>query len=492
MLQSSPIPSLPPPSQNGLVQSPSRLSPIDWENAIKPPPPISSRSNRTHQHSRSTAELPPLVNPSQVGKPSRNSLFLPFKDTNKSSSPTRSRAQSPSRDSETFDNISTKEDADRKAASHSKTAKVASWFSGDSEPVNLGLVPSPNKEKSDPFSIGEEQEESKDDLESLKPYNSTLTGDARPALQSSSSLTKLQKRLSTSPTRAAQPSMTPSSAPAPLSSRFSFFKSKSPTTATPTCPNQPQSPDPLLTLSIPSALFPHGEPPNATFSPAAYKNLQQNAQGTLNRFQDSLRNTTSTLQSLQSTHAVLTDDLSASETRASALKSQLTEMADSVSKLEGEKQRLLEELACERQCRQEEEDLRRGTIKLVHPPRRGRQGRVSDISASSISSADSIDARSEVDSVFSMPEHQYQHHQQDLGQRSISPITVDSSGGFSPVKAPGTQGGTMPWTQAKSGGEAWDLVEMMRAENRALKARIEELEGANEGALEVLSGLGLH
>lgn len=356
--------------------------------------------------------------------------------------------------------------------------------------MNLGLVPSPKKEKSDPFSIGEEQEEPKDDMDELTPYNPALTGDTRPTLQSSSSFTKLQKRRSTSPTRPIQPNITHISTSTPLSSRFLFFKSKFPTTTTSTSPAQPQAPDPLLTLSIQSALFPHGEPPNATFSPAAYKNLQLNAQGTLNRFQHSLRNTNSNLQALQSANTILTDDLSASETRASALKSQLTEMADRVAEFEGEKQRLLTELTCERQCRQEEEDLRRGTIKLVHPPRRGRQCRVSDISASSISSVDSIDARSEVDSVFSAPEHQYQHHQ-DAGMRSISPITTDSSGGgISPIKAPGTQGPRHE-TQGTNSGEAWDLVEMMRAENRALKARIEELEGANEGALEVLSGLGL-
>jgi hypothetical protein len=39
--------------------------------------------------------------------------------------------------------------------------------------------------------------------------------------------------------------------------------------------------------------------------------------------------------------------------------------------------------------------------------------------------------------------------------------------------------------------EAWEVIAMMKAESQALKGRIEELEGANDNALDLLNGLSL-
>ncbi|KAF4631632.1 hypothetical protein G7Y89_g6496 [Cudoniella acicularis] len=211
---------------------------------------------------------------------------------------------------------------------------LASWFSGSSAPVSLGVgVPLAEKELPPPPSMSSTRSNS-------------------PERQSG----KLQKR----PTlQALEP------APAkPVTSRFNFFTSpKTPVKAI-QLPAEMINDDEYLSLDINAALFPQGSPPDP-FSPAAFKNLLMNAEGILLQLQTAYKLRTLSLHELNAEKSAIADELEEASTRAQCLRQQLEDMATRVSAQDATIAELATELAIEKKARAEEKEAREKSIALV-------------------------------------------------------------------------------------------------------------------------------
>lgn len=346
--------------------------------------------------------------------------------------------------------------------------KLASWFEGSSEPVNIGLVASP-KQGTDQSDADSQVMEtmfsgSSDSVPSLK--------DQKPIMQSANSST----------------------------SRFSLFSRKSSTVQ-----HKSNSED-LATLDIKGALFPDGAPDE--FSPAAFKNLQQNAESLLRLLQTAYKENLATLKKTTSERNVQADELEAEQTRSAHLKMQLTEMSDRAR----EQEKLLISMTAENErLRANEAALKSIRVITDHtaldrpstPEHNGksqsRRNRTSDISF--VESVDSAGTdMTHADSVFS--------HEAEggLAEQMRSPGT--SIGCPSPtlkhVSVPVTPSiQRSPQTEhlrslttnimvaecQKCRGmkpqEAWEVLSIIQPENQALKARVVELEKAVEEAFNI-------
>src|SRR2546421_9022521 len=115
---------------------------------IRLPEPASSVGPRLHRRARTAIDLPPLFAEDTPKLLPKSSGFFPFLKHN------RDRSLSPER-------VSPKEAAefeiDAKNSRESsgtftppgKSTRLSSWFNGTSDPVNITLIPSPSKERSD-------------------------------------------------------------------------------------------------------------------------------------------------------------------------------------------------------------------------------------------------------------------------------------------------------------------------------------------------------
>ena len=114
-------------------------------------------------------------------------------------------------------------------------------------------------------------------------------------------------------------------------------------------------PDEFYTLDVDAALFPTGQPSDRdAFSPAAYKNLENNAQNALRRMQAAYRQRVTVHRELQAEKSVRDEELEEAETRAQHLKMQLEGMARRVADQQQEMQLLMDELAAEKKARAQE------------------------------------------------------------------------------------------------------------------------------------------
>jgi hypothetical protein len=360
-----------------------------------------------------------------------------------------------------------KEAAEFDVGAHEPTQKLrpgggvktlASWFEGSSEPVNIGLVPaSPKKENPDPIQNTE---------------RSDMMFSA-----SNESIDNLTKRPQSRPTTTTG------------ASRFSFFRKAS----------QIQSPSPsdgddLSNLDIRDALFPSGPPDE--FSPAAFKNLQLNSEGTLRRFQTVHIEQQRNLKSLTTTRTSQADELEACQTRNEHLKFQLVEMAEKAA----EQERLIAALRAEIDSayNRPSHETQASSIRKVSsnstpqgrgPFRRNRSSNMSTLSAESdessnmsvFSAADSVDSPGTSIAASPVMKHANLHytnvrHQSPIGDHAHTVIPLQECQKCHGVRA----------------NEAWDVVAMMKAESDGLKHRISELEGANDEALNFLNGLKIH
>jgi hypothetical protein len=439
------------------------------------PAAASSAGRRLHQRSRTAIDLPPLFTEDTPKLLPKSSGFFPFLKQ------TRDRSLSPER-------VSPKEAAEYEVDARNsressgtftptgKNTRLSSWFNGTSDPVNITLIPSPTKERPDSLL------ESTEMWRATSASNSTESLTARP-------LPQTQKR----PGHLSSASTANGS-----TSRFGFFrKAPQPPEKHGTDPN-----DELANLDVTAALYPGGLP--TEFSPAALKNLQVNAEGTVARFQRAYQENLRALRAVTSEKLVQADELEAAQTRNEHLKLQLTNMAERAAEQEKTLHTLHQELETERLRRRDEDEARKQSIKLVPGglvgnddvlddsvlPRR-RKNRVSQASSVNTSESGSIFA----DSVFSEP--------------SPGPYSPTTSAGASPVlkhvplfAVNNTQsihtGSPRPLTQLSectrcrvSPSEAWAVVDIVQLESRALKHRIAELESAQEDALDFLSGLGI-
>src|SRR5205823_6058494 len=109
--------------------------------------------------------------------------------------------------------------------------------------------------------------------------------------------------------------------------------------------------DDLYSLDVRSALFPNGLPD--CFLPAAFKNLQANAEGLLSRLQTGYKMRTMELEEVNADRSAQQEELEEAETRAHHLKMQLANMAVKVQEEEQTMKEMAKELAMERNRRME-------------------------------------------------------------------------------------------------------------------------------------------
>ncbi|KAF2624020.1 hypothetical protein BU25DRAFT_461519 [Macroventuria anomochaeta] len=386
--------------------------------------------------------------------------------------------------------------------SRSAIDSTKSWFNGSSAPVKLGIqqqdedtvsesgseVPS-EYYSSDSESEAEEEEEA---------HNTMNIFNRKPTHTRATSETPARSEQMTTPTKSQYPS--------PASSRFAWLLSTQKNAAVPShtpAPAYHNADDELLNLNISQALFPHGSAD--PLAPSSFNDLLANAEALLSRYQKSYRQLSTALVDAQSEQSAQDDELDEAETRARHLKMQLETMAARATEQDEQMRTLMEDLAFERHARQEEEAARKRSLALIRSqpqcscqdtPRR--RNRVSN-SELSVDSGFESDADTDVASLFS--------------RNCLSPTGTDRSSileveaDVTPTKHKKVQslqrGGTydkprggsvsvQSWgcANCEGGSQAsvWGRLSKEREENRVLRHRVEALEEAVEGALDVVGG----
>lgn len=430
--------------QGALAPPPPRQLPFDLGNpssiSLPPPAPI-----RGHQRSRTAADLPPLFVPRDSSSPTRSSTFLPFLR------PQSTRSLSPERASvaDTVESAGSARESVTRKRPGGTVERLASWFDGASDPVNITLVPTPRKEKLDPV---------------LEAGNMESLFSA-----SQESLDNLTRRPQKKPSLPGYPTSNPS--------RFSFFRKSTVSLSPDTIEG-----DELTQLDIQQALFPHGHPDE--FSPAALKNLQLNADGTIRRFQQAYIDQQTSLKAVTSARNVLADDLEAAQTRNEHLKMQLKDMAERAAEQEKTVEDLRAQFAIQKpslESRQSQQHSIRmvpqdGAGEIDSTRTRYRRNRSSDVS-----SCGESELGSDVSSVIS------------IFSEALSAAPSHATSISSPVLTPMAHRDECSKCHGHGGHatEAWDVVNMMKMESTALKQRISQLENAQDDALDFLSGLKL-
>lgn len=410
----------------------------------------------------------------------------------------------------------------------SRTAidSTKSWFNGSSAPVKLGLgiQQQPQDDDDDDDAVSESgsevpseyyssdsEPESEDDGEGEGdegPIRHTMNMfNRKPAqAQSASASASVSPARSEQTTTAHKPQHHHHHHQSPASSRFAWLLStqKNASVHSPNpAPAYHNADDELLNLNISQALFPHG--PVDPLAPSSFNDLLANAEALLSRYQRSYRQLSTALVDAQSEQSAQDDELDEAETRARHLKMQLETMAERATEQDEQMQTLVDELAFERHARQEEDAARTRSLALMqtqsqcscqHTPRR--RNRVSN-SELSVDSGFESDAETDAASLFS--------------RNCLSPATTDQSsileveadvtptkhkkvqslqrGGAYEKPRPGAVS-VQSWgcANCEGGSQAsvWGRLSKEREENRVLRQRVESLEEAVEGALDVVGG----
>ncbi|KAL2036896.1 hypothetical protein N7G274_010320 [Stereocaulon virgatum] len=437
------------------------------------PPLIIQYSQPSHQRdppkpnfSTDQKEFQFSLDQSREGSPPRQKEFQFSLDQSREGSPPRQKGTS------IASRNSTKGKADE------KIGKLADWFKGESAPISIGILPSPINVKVSPSG----------------PIGST--SEIRPS--------SLLQRSSTAQ-RTPKPAM---------ASRFSFFSSKA------SLPKPallaPNLGDELLDMDVSNALFPAG-PPDPT-SPAAFKNLQEQAERLLAQLQTAYRERTLQVKDMAAEKEALAEETEGAETRARHLKIQLDDTSVKLAEQDEAMMNLVDDLAQEKLARREEEEARKRTVRLVEhnsPPKisHRRISRANTVSDSGFESEDD----SPGDSVFS---RRNGAHSPTMSMSSVSsthsPDGYQSSELHVPTTTPHAARLRIPASQLDAKGmpaayrpdlheepsqsgcpncrgvrasEAWSVLGVLREENQCLKHRIGELEGALDGCLDVVSSL---
>ncbi|KAK0386344.1 hypothetical protein NLU13_6181 [Sarocladium strictum] len=326
--------------------------------------------------------------------------------------------------------------------------------------------------------------------------------------------------------------VTTSPTPSPAS-RFSFLSSaiKGLTSSPPTPRRSADENDDLISLDIDQTLHSMTSlTDQSTFSPAAFKNLQLVATGLLHKFQDAYTQRTIELRELKAEQASQADEQSETQTKMRHLRMQLEGMAQKAAEQEEMMQALMAELAYEKKARIEQANSISGGVivseDLGAEEDQRNKWRKSDGTSRSDTSYDTDDEGTEEASVFS--------------SRSRSPTIATVMSDASPIDCPATpslalvssseaaslvepartprpalvqmttlqklfkgltvesfkDGEASSFTscqncQGQDVGVAWDTVNLLKDENKGLKQRVGELEGALEGALDAVNGVGM-
>lgn len=350
--------------------------------------------------------------------------------------------------------------------------RIADWFQGESDPINLTLLPS-----------------------SMKDRPKTMSTMSTSSIDS---LSTMQRK--------SFPQATPPKPP--LIGRFSFFTNKS---SIPKSPQLPDIHDEFFDLDINKALFPAG--PADPFSPAAFKNLVYKAEGLLSRLQAAYKERAITMRELTAEKDAQAEELAESETRAKHLKVQLDDMAAKLAKQDDIVMDLVDGLAQEKQKRREEEDARKRSVILVkasrtrafdncHPesPNTEDYRRQTDGSLNTDSGFES-EGESVVDSVFSKGRDIMSNASDSSFSTSDSPDLYHHFPPRTPPHVCDHYDSVLPHAairpescancQGARSSQAWGMVLNMKEENRILNARLMQLEGALDGCLDLVTRLGV-
>ncbi|KAG9239771.1 hypothetical protein BJ875DRAFT_2825 [Amylocarpus encephaloides] len=312
--------------------------------------------------------------------------------------------------------------------------------------------------------------------------------------------------------------------------------------------------DELLTLDIHSSLMPKGTATDP-FSPTAFQNLLQNAEGLLLKLQTAYKNQTLSLHEITAEKSAISEELDEAGTRAQMFRSQLEDMAARVQEQDMAIAELATELSKEKTTRAEEKEARERSISLVKSNARKLRPRsdggeveedlgISNAASPTIGnkkwrgSADlSTEGESDAESggaesVFSRSRsptftmHSVSHvatrdstpeiHQaafarmvpnnnppsgrpkQIVQQKSTFQKIMQGISATTPTEEKDHFGGIGMGEEGcsncrgKDASVAWDTVGLLRAENRSLKEQVSTMEDGVEGALALCQGYGLH
>lgn len=316
--------------------------------------------------------------------------------------------------------------------------------------------------------------------------------------------------------------------PAAASSRFATFASSmfkgSPAPTHASLVAVPAD-DELMNLDIQAALYPSGQ--NDTFSPAAYKNLQQNAAGLLERFQGAYQQRTIAYYEMKAERGAQADEQEEADTKLHHLKLQLEDMARKASEQEKMMLSLMAELSHEKRLRleqqqqQQQEQKQRGSapslsgmsedLQVEEDQKRcqwRRSGDVDDTDEESVEEASLFSSRSrsptiatsinEMSIVDLTPQARTPVVQPVSLPTALSPRTTPKAAQLNTFqKFFGGKSAEFVKTvnscqncEGRDASVAWDTVNLLKDENKGLKGRVEELEEAVEGALDVVNGVG--
>ncbi|KAH7378430.1 hypothetical protein DE146DRAFT_319906 [Phaeosphaeria sp. MPI-PUGE-AT-0046c] len=392
-------------------------------------------------------------------------------------------------------------------ASQPKIRALQNWFNGSSAPVKLGVSPQNEYSESESGSESEPGEEfysSDEESEEEEDGRGTMMANI---FNRGPSLT----RGSESPTRRPEDT-TPTKPQRPTAgSKFAWLLSTQKNAAIPPPAQSPvyhNADDELLNINIAQALFPHG--PADPLAPSSFNDLLANAEKLLSRYQSSYRQLSTSLVDARSEQSAQEDELDEADTRVRHLKMQLETMAARATEQDEQMRKMTEELAFERHARQEEEAARKRSLALVRsqplcehvacadttPRRRNR------ISNSEISVDSGFESEAETDaaSVFSRtcmsPTGTDMSSMLDVDldstPKSRKPQPLERKSTYEKVRD-GTvslEKGGWGCANCEGGAQAavWGRLAKEREENRTLRHRVEQLEDAVEGALNVVDG----
>ncbi|KAF1831202.1 hypothetical protein BDW02DRAFT_62647 [Decorospora gaudefroyi] len=407
-----------------------------------------------------------------------------------------SRASSPTKSLASF--IPSRSAVDS-SASQPKIRALQNWFNGSSAPVKLGVASQPHYSDSDSES-GEEYDSASDDDEEER-------GNMMANIFNRGS--SLTRGASQSPRRSDEtqtPTKTPSQPNA--GSKFAWLLSTQKNAAVPPPQRSPAYHNPddeLLNLNISQTLFPHG--PADPLAPSSFHDLLTNAESLLSRYQSAYRQLSTALVDAHSEQSAQEDELDEAETRARHLKMQLETMAARAVEQDEQMRSLMEDLAFERKARQEEEAARKRSLALIRGPAQcehtayqetpRRHNRVSG-SEISVDSGFESEAETDAASVFSrncLSPTGTDHSslvESDVTPKGRKPQPMQRRSTYDKVrdgKVDLQQGG---WGCGNCEGGAqsavWGRLAKEREENRTLRLRVETLEEAVEGALNIVDG----
>ncbi|KAL8923666.1 MAG: hypothetical protein Q9172_003017 [Xanthocarpia lactea] len=358
------------------------------------------------------------------------------------------------------------------------TSKLSDWFTGESEPFTFAIVPSPTKVK----------------LDLVDEMNPSLTERTISAMEKQPVARNCPKP--------------------PFISRFSLFGSKQLSTEAPKTPTNVH--DKWYDLDVKTAL--PQSPPTDTFSPSAFKDLQQNAEGLLSQLQAAYRQRSQALHDVLAEKEAQAEEHEGTAMRSRHLKLQLDDMTAKLVEQDKAMMDLVDQLAQEKMARRQAEDaMRMAQANFVNDgrhTRRSSKSRTSTASEMSIQSEGScveslFSSRGAASPTMSMssvstmnsPESQTLHHQSlastDRCRRQTTHANAESRcQGTQTTTSNGTFTSFPPIPSSPcvncndlKDSEPSHLVNILKLENRILKTRLGQLESTVNDCLDMVNGL---